>query len=150
MGRTDTEKTSVARGFGIPEVRPESEILADETVAAPEIAGREHEATVIHDVNGQGTGPGVEAFEVLVDLAHETGIPRAVQQIDHIALKPEGRREIGVLADLALQARGVEFQAMPTGGLQIGHAQMLADPIGRIRRSQGQEGQGQRQNDITK
>ena len=105
--RTDTEKAPVTGRFGIPEVRPEGEILADEAVAAPEIAGREHEPTVVHDVNGQGTGPGVEAFEVLVDLAHETGIPRAVQQIDHIALKPEGGREIGVLADLALQACGV-------------------------------------------
>ena len=84
------------------------------------------------------SGARVEALQVEVDLVQQARVALSIEQVDDIAFEAQGGREVGVLADLALQACGVEFQAMPPGGLQIGHAQMLADPIGRIRRSQCQ------------
>ena len=124
----DAEEAPVAVLQRLAEVGAEGEVFAEEAVRPPPVAGGEHLALGVHDVDRQRAGTFVELFQVGIDAG---AIAAAGQQVDDFRRQAQGAGQEGVFADLAFKAGGVQVQPVQAGRLQVGNAQALADAVGR-------------------
>ncbi|MCY1541908.1 hypothetical protein D9M68_776220 [compost metagenome] len=123
-GAADAVEAAGAALHGFLEVGAEGEVFAQVAVGIAPVAGGQHAAVGVQQVDGAGAAAAVQAFEVVVDQVAPVG-RGALQQVADTVLQLQQAGQVGVAVDLAFHGAGVEFQLALAVDPQLANAGFL-------------------------
>ncbi|MNN03276.1 hypothetical protein D3C81_1159580 [compost metagenome] len=129
---------------GVLEVGAEGQVLALEAVGIAPVAGGQHPAAAVEQVDRAAAAALVEAFEVLVDPG-AARLARRQQQAADAVFKLQQAGQVGVGADRAFHRARVQLQLALAAVRQGAQAGLLAQVVGEVAAAEHQQDGQQRQ-----
>ncbi|MCY1522264.1 hypothetical protein D9M68_571090 [compost metagenome] len=146
-GAADAVEAPRFAPHGVLEIGAERQVLAEVAVGVLPVAGGDHPAGGVEQVDGAAAATPVEAFEVGVDQPAAIG-RRVEQQAGDVGFQLQQAGQVGVAADLAFHAAGVQLQLALAVLDQRAGAGADAEQVAAVAEAEGQQDQQQWQQQV--
>ena len=140
-GRTECVVAACPALHRLDEIRPESEIAADEGQRLLPVAGGQRHPMGIHQIDIERTGYRVDVCQEAVRLVLQGSVLRRCQQRTQPMLVSQQRRQIIILVQLACEVRDVEVQLLAAVHFELCKQRIALDSAHIPGQSQHQPGQ---------